>query len=142
MDDPLKQPFPVVLDRIKKQIQKSVKNVLREYGLSGAHGMYLFTLYQKGPLTMKELSQYTGTDKANTTRVIADLHDKGFIYDDRPEKYSRKYKVYLTKQGNTAAQAVEQAMKEFRETMFRCLSEEEKEQLSSILRKIVDHMEH
>jgi DNA-binding MarR family transcriptional regulator len=95
--------FPMSIGKINKQMQKRFGEELKPWDLSSAHAMYLIVLLENEGLTLKELTESLGVDKANTTRVIADLKEKGYIYTDRTREGSRKYKVFLTDEGKKSS---------------------------------------
>ena len=71
--------FARCVGNLKKRIQKRVSDALKPYNLSSMHSMYLMTLYHKGELTLVELSGELKFNRANTSRVIRDLIQKGYV---------------------------------------------------------------
>lgn len=127
--------LPSYVHAISKDIACRSSDVLGHYGLKACHLPYLVILIQKGSATMRELTEQTGTDKANTTRVILELREKGIVTDDRKEPNSRKYKVFLTAKGK---EIVKKSRKEFESSindLFSSLTEEELEVLIKIMKK-------
>lgn len=88
---------------IHKNISKLKKEVMKECGLSGNDGLYLsyLILYRDG-LTVSQLAETIGVDKAAVSRAFSSLYKKGYIY--YPDFYGdKKY--------NTPAVATEEAKK-------------------------------
>lgn len=80
--------FARCVGNLKKRIQKRVSDALKPYNLSSMHSMYLMTLYHKGELTLVELSGELKFNRANTSRVIRDLIQKGYVVCDKKRKQS------------------------------------------------------
>jgi DNA-binding MarR family transcriptional regulator len=129
--------FPMSIGKLNRQMQKIFAGELKPCDLSSAHALYLIVLFENEGLTLKELTENVGVDKANTTRVVTDLKAKGFIYTDRKEDGSRKYKVFLTEEGKKAAEIVRSAIKKMLDNMFSILSDAERAQYIAILKKII-----
>jgi DNA-binding MarR family transcriptional regulator len=129
--------FPMSIGKLNRQMQKIFAEELKPCDLSSAHALYLIVLFENEGLTLKELTENVGVDKANTTRVVTDLKAKGFIYTDRKEDGSRKYKVFLTEEGKKAAEIVRLAIKKMLDNMFSILSDAERAQYITILKKII-----
>ncbi len=85
---------------------------------------------------MKQLSECLYFDKANTTRAIKFLEDKGYVYDDRESRTSRKYNIYLTDEGKEIARYLREDLDRTFNILFDGISNEE--MVSYI--KIVDRM--
>ncbi|MDR3206147.1 MAG: MarR family winged helix-turn-helix transcriptional regulator [Candidatus Methanoplasma sp.] len=93
---------PIVARTISKDLLRRCQGVLGEHGLAKMHMIFIATLAADGA-TLKDLSNSLCVDKAHTTRAIAFLTERGFVYDDRDNEKSRKYKVFLTVKGRTLA---------------------------------------
>ena len=132
--------FPMSIGKLNKQMQKRFCKELKPCDLSNAHAMYLMVLYENDGLTLKELTESVNMDKANTTRVITDLNAKGYIYTDRIKEGSRKYKVFLTEEGKKAAEIVRSAITKMLDNIFSILTDDEKAQYITILKKIITHI--
>ena len=75
--------LPIFLDRIDTVIRRSMMDMVKPYGLTSSHSMYLLALYIRDGQTMVELSDYLDLDPANTNRVIKKLKEEKFVFDDR-----------------------------------------------------------
>ena len=132
--------FPMSIGKLNKQMQKIFSEELKPCDLSSAHAMYLMVLFENDGITLKELTENVGMDKANTTRVVTDLKAKGYIYTDCTKEGSRKYKVFLTAEGKKAAGIVRSAIKKMLDNMFSILSDAERAQYITILKKIITNI--
>ena len=87
---------------------------------------------------MKELTEQTGTDKSNTTRIISELREKGIVADDRKSKNSKKYNVFLTDEGRKLVIKSKHEFESSIDSLFSNLSQEELDILIEIMRKTKD----
>lgn len=88
-----------------KHIQRIKATEMTEFGLKGAHGIYLFFLHHNPDgLTASQLSQLCGEDKAATSRGLAVLQEKGYIQTDE-KKY--RSNIRLTESGIEIAKKVD-----------------------------------
>lgn len=96
--------LPLIINKLRKRLDQTSFNALREYNLSKLHLLYLMVLFEnKTGMTLKELSEHLGFDKANTSRAIAQLIDKGFVQKLSQGELALKYKVELTPTGREIA---------------------------------------
>lgn len=132
--------FPKSIGKLNKQMQKRFCEELKPCDLTSAHAMYLIVLFENEGMTLKEVTENVGMDKANTTRVISDLKEKGYIYTDRTREGGRKYKVFLTDEGKQAAEIVRSAITKMLDNIFSILTDAERAQYIAILKKIITNM--
>lgn len=134
--------FPLVINRITKNFNKKLGEFLLPYGLSKLHSLYLACLFRhrKG-LTLNQLNILTGNDKANTSRAIADMEEKGFVtrssYDN-----TKKYKVYLTDKGIDVGVAFVKQIKESVKRIFGKLSQKEADFFKDIVFRLFEGDEY
>jgi DNA-binding MarR family transcriptional regulator len=120
--------FPKSIGRLNKQMQKIFGSELKSCDLSSAHAMYMMVLSENDGITLKELTESVGMDKANTTRVVRALKLKGYIYTDPATEGTRKYKVYLTEEGKKAAEIVRASITKMLDNIFSILTDSERAQ--------------
>lgn len=123
---------------LKKRIQKRVSEALKPYNLSSMHSMYLMTLYHKGEMTLVELSDALKFNRANTSRVIRDLIQKGYVVCDKNENNLRKYKVFLSDEGKRVAESFHNRVEAFKREDISRLTEEEWDTLVRLLNKLTE----
>ena len=129
--------FPIWFAKIRKAVQKRQTELLKPYGLSSIHAMYLITLLHndKG-MTLRELCESLFVDKANTSRVITTLDALGYIRKDMISKSKLKYKIYLTRQGTEVANIVAKDMKKTHEILFASLTVVEIQTVRNVMNKV------
>jgi DNA-binding MarR family transcriptional regulator len=133
-------------DKIKKMAQRRQQDALKPYGLSSIHAMYLLMLLdQPDGLTFKELCEKRCVDKANTSRAVNVLEEKGYVFRDYTSAGVLKYKLILSEEGKNIAQEVGRTMKKFHCQLVEPLTEEEITTVRQVMFKIakaVDDMEN
>lgn len=125
--------FVGTITSIYKSIQHIKKNKIRECGLRGVDVMFLFCLSRaENGLNAVELCRKTGEDKATTSRVLADLSEKGLVAY-LPSETRYRARAALTAEGRVItdridgmiSEAVMEAGRDLtqrdRETMYRAL---------------------
>lgn len=128
IDEKLKEYWklfmPVAMRLFETEYHKRHEEIYQRYGISHIHFKYILTL-DTGEHTLKQLSECLYFDKANTTRAIKFLEDKGYVYDDRESKTSRKYNIYLTEEGKEIAKYLREDLNKTFNILFDGISNEE-----------------
>lgn len=129
--------LPLVFSRITKNCNRQYDMFLKPYGLSKHHAFYITCLYKfKDGLKMNDFNNIIGCDKANTSRAIADLLEKGLICKSSEFDNEKKYSVKLNSKGFEIADSFIKDSKEYMEKMFGSLTEEEIKSFVQLLKKI------
>ena len=89
------------LRRIIKSLQDYSQTVSSHFGITGPQLWALKTIYQRGNLSLGELSKGMYLHPSTVSGVVDRLEKKGFVLRDRTEKDRRVVKVYLTPKGKT-----------------------------------------
>lgn len=99
------QRFSLSLFEISRCWHKLAAEEMSKYGLRGPYAIYLVVL-QHNPdgLTAARLCELCGRDKADVSRCLSDMLEKGLISRENGNAY--RAKVYLTELGLEAAQHV------------------------------------
>jgi DNA-binding MarR family transcriptional regulator len=128
--------FPIWFAKIRKSIQKRQMELLRPYGLSSIHAMYLVTLLHcDNGMTLRELCENLFVDKANTSRAIAVLEELGYIEKKLTES-KLKNRICLTEQGTQIARMVTEDVKAAHDVLFASLTAEEIQTVRYVMRKV------
>ena len=94
------------LRRLLNEVGEPRTAVRAAVGLSLVKGKALRLLEQRGPLTLRELTDILATDPPYTTLTVDGLADAGLV-ERRPHPTDRRAKqVHLTDQGHQAARRV------------------------------------
>jgi len=94
-----------------------------------------------GSITQRELTKRLGIQPGSVSEVIAKLEIEGYIKRIPSETDRRTTEVALTAEGKTAAVQAKGERDSRHEQMFSCLSEDEKNQLLSLLEKVREDWE-
>ncbi len=107
-------------------------------GGSGRHGQnrILAVLTMQDGTSQKDLAYLLGIRPQSLTQALDTLEQDGFIERKQDEDDKRARRVFLTDKGRGRAGKVAEDRKQYADDAFSMLSEEEKEQLSSILGKL------
>ncbi len=95
--------LPIFFDRINIATRRVMASCVKHYDLTAIYAEYLVALNLREGLTLVELSKFLDVDTANTNRIIKVLKKKGLVYDDRPSEKSKKFNIFLTKEGKELA---------------------------------------
>lgn len=118
--------FPIWFAKIRKAIQRRQLEILKPYGLSSIHAMYLtMLLNNEDGMTLRELNERMFVDKANTSRAIATLEEKGYVERDENGSSKLKYRIKLTHEGAKVAQVVADDMKVVHGILHGTMTEDE-----------------
>lgn len=98
----------------------------------------LIILDELETVTQKDLTERLGIKPGSASEILSKLESAGLIIRTRNEADHRTTDVCLTDSGRElAAEALAQRQKRHKE-MFSCLSEEERQELLSLLEKVCD----
>ncbi len=144
MTTQLKETYNKNMENLELEFTKTTKNalklckkkedeILHPFSLSSFHAKYIKLLHKFKVMTMNDLTDCIGVDKANTTRAIKDLLDQKIV-----EKQGgiRKFQLILTKKGIEIAEKFKNALEGFFKRVFKDFSENEKSTLISLLQKM------
>ena len=103
------EEFVSLISNINKDIQKIKQDRMKQFGLSGNHGMCLFYLakHEEG-LTAANLCQLMSVNKAAVSRTLAELIEKEYvIYADQEEGKKYRAIVKLTEKGISVTEQID-----------------------------------
>jgi DNA-binding MarR family transcriptional regulator len=130
--------LPILFSKMSKDFNRDYGEFLRPYGLSKIHSFYLLCLHKRPEgIKLKELSEIVGCDKANTSRALADLQDKGIVCKDTDSDIEKKYMVMLTNNGKDIADKFAELVKDNVTNVLSKLTKNEVDTLKSIINKLI-----
>jgi DNA-binding MarR family transcriptional regulator len=130
--------LPVLFSKVRKYIQKRNMELLAPHGLSSLHAMYIMSLFkhQEG-MTRNELNDILGVNKANTSRAVNDLVEKGYAtLEDCPLR--RNAKIIISEKGMELAELIRNNTRSMREKFFSVLTDEVKHLIRTIILKMLE----
>lgn len=96
--------FDISMSRICKSIQKIKGDIMQSYGLKSTHVLFMIQLSRRDDgLTASELSREGHMDKAQISRVISELTNKGFVTLHAENGHKYKGRFILTEAGRRIA---------------------------------------
>ncbi|MBR1390221.1 MAG: MarR family transcriptional regulator [Lachnospiraceae bacterium] len=99
------EQFSLAIFNISRYWNKIAAEEMKKYGLKGAYAITLVTIYRcDGDVTASRLCELCSKDKAEISRTIAAMEEKGFL--KREGKNFYRANLILTEAGKNAAQDI------------------------------------
>jgi len=86
--------------------------------------------------TLSDLALYSGRDKAQLTRLIKGLRDRGLLQSEIDESDKRNVRLRLTANGKAVQRALQQQFRQLDEKAVAGLSVTQHQQLLALLRRV------
>lgn len=131
------------ISSINKNIQKIKTNKMKEFGLSGNHVMCLLYLAQHPEgLTATKLCELISIDKAATSRALAELVEKGYVYYPNLSSH-KKYRApaVLTEKGQKMTEQIDDIICDAVDKIGSSITDEERGIMYRSLDKIAEGIE-
>ncbi len=132
--------LPAFFDRMSLQMRKNMTSIVEPYGLTHSHAIYLIALHLQDGQTMVSLSRFLDLDAANTNRVIKTLREKKLVYDDRKTESTKKYRIFLTEEGQKLATEIMTRITELNNSYFANIPREDILNMRNTLIQILNNM--
>lgn len=101
--------FSLAISEIDRCWHKLAAEEMAKYDLNSAHAVYLNVLYQYDEgITAAKLGQLCGKNKADVSRMVSILEQKGLVRKEGVGGNLYRAKLLLTEEGRQAAQHVRQ----------------------------------
>lgn len=131
--------FTTTITQIYKNLQRIKMQEMADLELRGNHVMCLFQLNRhKEGLTVTQISNLCGEDKAATSRTISDLIKKGFVVTDTEKKY--RAPIILTENGQKIANQIDKLATQAVEAAGQGLTDTERETFYKALTTISENL--
>lgn len=137
MDNHLKQHIGYWLNRLRYHVHQGFEAKIARHNVSIAGWCILIALYDKRAHSINELSQYIEVDKASISRVVEKLVLAGWV-SHGPGKDRRSGLIELTAAGYDLVPKLLKEANNNEEQFFSRLNQKEKDQLRSILGKVLE----
>jgi DNA-binding MarR family transcriptional regulator len=138
-----RQPIGKLISFISRQNQKNLTKRLKPFqiGGGGQHSFLKEILLNPGT-NQDQLTSDLKFDKATTARAVKHLEEVGYISRKIDENDRRSFRLYPTQKGLDFHPILKDILAEFDEQLTGRLTDEEKETLTVLLKKLnVDSME-
>ena len=136
------EDFVSAVSAVYKGLNKIKNYETQKYGLRGSHVMCVFYLARHGEgLSLMEICEKTGEDKAAVSRNLSFLIDNGYIEleENENKKYKRPY--FLTEKGKEVALQLDEIIVGAVDRIGKGLTIEERESFYSSFGKIAKNLD-
>ena len=123
----------LTISNVMKKLKKQEDCILSNYNLTHFHSRYVIMIEKHKSITMNDLTEMVGVDKANTTRVVKDLLKEEIVQKSGGQ---RKFSLSLTEKGKEIAKNFKLKVECFMKKVFKDFSESEIHTLKSLLEKM------
>ena len=135
------EKFSFVIFEITRYWHKLASDEMAKYGLKGPHATYLTTLYRfEDGITAPQLSELCGKDKADVSRMMSIMEQKGLVIKESVGKNMYGGLLKLTDEGRTAAEHVRERAALAVELSSKGLSDKDRETFYNALDIISGNM--
>ena len=128
--------FSSNFNAVDRYLRRYRREYMAPYGLKGIHARLFMAICLTPGSSQDQLAKRMWFDKSTIARQMEMLENKGFITRKPSEKDKRVLCVYPTEQMLTVQKDLKVAMEQWENTLLQDLTEEEKQQLNSILAKV------
>lgn len=131
--------FSYAISEISRCWHKIAAEEMAPYGLKSTHCVYLLTLQRHGEgLTATQLGQTCGKDKADVSRMMSIMIEKGLVCK---EGANYRALLKLTPEGLRAAEHIEKRAATAVELGGKGMSDEKRETFYQMLQLIVENLQ-
>lgn len=88
------------LEKLFKDIDSIFRIIYEKYHLNKEEVLILLTLWEKGPMTLKEMDQYVNIKSYKRTRTYNNLVQSDWIYKERPIDDERTVIIHFNEEKN------------------------------------------
>ncbi len=133
--------FSFAIMEIFRHWHKITADEMEKYGLKGTHSMYLAALYrEKEGITATRLGDICGKDKADVSRTISIMEQKGLVVKEGSGSNLYRAKITLTAQGRAVAEFVRKRAALAVEHASEGISDEDRAAMYKALDIIVENL--
>ena len=135
------EAFTLGLSRLNAGWSKLAAQELKPYGLKGTDAVYLVALHKhKDGLSSVNLCEICNKDKAEVSRAVAMLEEKGIVMREHVSKNGYRAKIMLTQKGNDVTCAIRERIQLAVEQGGSGLTDEQREHFYYALQVIADNL--
>ena len=130
--------FSLNISEISRYWHKIAAEEMEKYNLKGPHSIYLVAIHRyKEGITASQLCELCGKDKADVSRMISILEEKGLV-----EKEGANYRglIKLTSEGKYAATQVCQRASKAVEVAGKGIADQDRETFYNVLELIASNL--
>ena len=128
--------FSSNFNAVDRYLRRYRREYMAPYGLRGIHARLFMAICRTPGCSQDQLAKRMWFDKSTIARQMELLEKKGFITRKPSETDKRVLCVYPTEQMLQIQPDLRDAMAKWEETLLQDLTEEEKVQLNTLLKKV------
>ncbi len=125
-----------LLAKVSTAYRNSLERSMDEIGLHGGQVFVLFELWRQDGLRQIDLAERLGLSPPTVNKTLKGLIDAGFVTRDRVEDDARSTRIFLTQEGKTIRDAIEEQWHELEEETLANLTDTERLMLFQLLKKL------
>ena len=134
--------YPMVIYRkTSRLLDIKVTEQLHEFGLTPTQFNILDVLYRIDVLTIKELKAEIFASSGNLTVILRNMEKRGLLQKTTDSLDRRKSIVNITSEGKTLFESAMPKYEAFVDSIFSALTNEEKQALIKITKKMNNNLE-
>lgn len=120
------EEFSILISSATKSLQKLKNKGMDPFGLGSTHTMCMRKLYESpSGVTRAELARRCDMDKAQISRIIADLAERSYINAPADGRNNYRQKIKLTAEGICVTEEINRIVLRINQFVSKDLSEEQ-----------------
>ncbi len=131
-----------MISKIREKVNRFILSELTKNGIDDigtSHGDIIYALMKTPKLTMADISKRINKDKSTVTALVDKLVRLGYVTKERDKEDARVVYVALTDKGSELESIFESVSAEMLDVFYLNVSEQEKQELLRILKKIYNN---
>lgn len=129
----MKNQYERIISKYQRQFLEERFKALE---IGRAEAPYINMIHRHSPIKMNTLISKVIFHKSHTTRAINQMVKDGLITKQKDSEDKRSYIITITNKGIETAEKVEEILKDWQQLINNALSEEEREQLNNMRKKV------
>ncbi len=137
-------PFPhIKLNKFNKTINLTMNRIFKAHGynITREQEAILRSLCVSDGINQAELAVMAGQERNNLSRTLSILEEKNLIIRKVCASDKRNSLVYITPVGRTLHSKVYRAVEEYRQILFKDVSQESVNEFARLVEKLTDNLE-
>jgi DNA-binding MarR family transcriptional regulator len=134
------EPLARVIGATRRRINQAVSRRLRAHRLNPQRFWVLVNLMEAPGSSLRELARRLHMDEPTASRIVASLVRRKLISSRQDAVDRRRYNLELSSEGQKLTRTVAPIAKEVRRAVEAGFSDEEKQTLRRLLRRVVDNV--
>lgn len=131
-----------LIHSIHKRTIEKFKHKLEPYDFTRGEFPFLLGLIREGDsITQKEICEKIPISKSTTSKMVANLVEKGYLRKERDEEDRRKTRIYLTDRREEIERIIRDIDREAEKNMIEGFDDVEREEVKGYLERILKNLE-